>query len=96
MTRQLSHERAQLLKLARQGPEYARAIAELVTILEGGEIDDRPVHPVTGERLDYPLTNEQCAAINHASLAKSEYGKKALAELGCDCDFCRHWRATNK
>lgn len=83
------HEAAALLKLARQSPEWAQALADLITILEGGEIDDRPVHPVTGERLDYPLTNEQCAAINHASLANSEHGRKSLAELGCDCDFCR-------
>ena len=84
-------------QIAAMSPEWARAVVDLLIVLNGGEIDERPIHPVTAERLDYPLTNEQCAAINHATLANgSDYGRQALLELDCDCDFCRHWRETRK
>lgn len=79
-------------QIAAMGPEEAQTIVDLITILNGGTVDDRPRDPVSGAIWDYPLTADQCACINHASLARSDYGRKALAEMDCGCDFCLHWR----
>jgi hypothetical protein len=85
---------AALMRVARQGPEWAQAVAELVSILEGKPAPG-PRDPLTGEPWELPLTNEQCAAINHAQLAKLEVGRERLAKMPCRCDFCLHWRAEN-
>lgn len=82
----------ELVKLAAQGPEWARVIGELVVMLHGGQVDERPVHPVSGTRLDDPLSPDDMAALNHGALARLEVGRERLAALGCSCSFCRHWR----
>lgn len=82
------------LDLRNTSPDMLEALAQVIVILNGGQIDDRPIHPVTGERLDYPLTNEQCAAINHSQIARDR--PQDMAGLQCDCSFCRQWRRTRR
>lgn len=92
MTKRLDRDNAALLQIARQGPEWARAVADLVSLLEGGEIDTRPRHPLTGAPMEEPLSEMQMAALNHHRLSKMEVGRARLAEMDCDCEFCLHWR----
>lgn len=82
-------------QIAAMSPEWARAAVNLLIILNGGQIDERPVHPVTGQPMDLPLTDMEAAAVNHSQLANMEAGRKRLAEMNCTCDWCQHWRQQN-
>ena len=75
------------LNLRGKTPDELEALADVIALLSGGEIDDRPVHPVSKKRLDHPLSGDDMAAINHSQIKKYQ-GEAALLKLNCDCSYC--------
>lgn len=77
------------LDIENADPEYLEAMALVLRRIRG--IAPPPVvHPVTGEPISYPLSEDDCAAINHHQIFKYD-GLEALRALDCDCSYCS-WR----